>query len=163
MEFKANEGKNIEILVDDTTYLRHAIKMQYAIDVVGLRKVLYASVASAVTKLLGKKGKFYEIVGQEVSGLDGFYGKVWKEYEDIGIKIPENPNEVCNKIKNSLGITCMIVDANDLGQEILGVSDDLTGQENELKQMIKDNPAGQNREYTPLILIRKAENPNQQS
>ena len=79
MEFKANEGKNIEILVDDTTYLRHAIKMQYAIDVVGLRKVLYASVASAATKLLGTKGKFYEMVGQEVSGLDGFYGKVWKE------------------------------------------------------------------------------------
>ena len=36
-----------------------------------------------------KKGVFYEIVGQEVSGLDGFYGHVWKEYEDIGIELPE--------------------------------------------------------------------------
>ena len=235
MEFKANEGKSIEILVDDTAYLRHAIKtefvqegdsyinifkqyvepiyrdgdiiscsekiislcqgrvvkredidvgvwakilskfashpdtgigvgeaikMQYAIDEVGLIKVLYASGVSALTKLFGKKGKFYEIVGQEVSGLDGFYGKVWKEYENIGIKIPEDPNKVCNEIKDSLGITCMIVDANDLGQEILGISDDLTGQEQELKQMIKDNPAGQNRECTPLILIRKAEKLN---
>ena len=132
-----------------------AIKMQYAIDTVGLVKVIYASIISAITKLLGKKGRFYEIVGQEVSGLDGFYGKIFKEYEDLGIKIPERPNEVCNEIKNTLGITCMIVDANDLGQEILGKSDDLEGKEEALKAMIKDNPAGQGKECTPLILIRE--------
>ncbi len=56
------------------------IKMQFAIDQVGLPKVLYASVASAVTKLFGKKGVFYEIVGPEVSGLYGFYDHVWTEY-----------------------------------------------------------------------------------
>jgi len=132
-----------------------AIKMQYAIDTVGLLKVIYASIVSAITKLLGKKGRFYEIVGQEVSGLDGFYGKIWKEYEDLGIKIPERPNEVCNEIKDTLGITCMIVDANDLGQEILGKSDDLEGKDEALKAMIKDNPAGQGKECTPLILIRE--------
>lgn len=132
-----------------------AIKMQYAIDTVGLLKVIYASFISAITKLFGKKGKFYEIVGQEVSGLDGFYGKVWKEYEDLGIKIPEKPNEVCNEIREKLGITCMIVDANDLGQEILGKSSDLKGRDEELKKMIKDNPAGQGKECTPLILIRE--------
>lgn len=131
-----------------------AIKMQYAIDTVGLFKVIYASFISAITKLFGKKGKFYEIVGQEVSGLDGFYGKIWKQYEDLGIKIPERPNEVCDEIKSKLGITCMIVDANDLGQEILGKSIDLQGRE-ELKELIKDNPAGQGKECTPLILIRE--------
>ena len=132
-----------------------AIKMQYAIDTVGLLKVIYASFISAVTKLFGKKGRFYEIVGQEVSGLDGFYGKIWKQYEDLGIKIPERPNEVCNEIKEKLGISCMIVDANDLGQEILGKSSDLTWKDEELKALIKDNPAGQGKECTPLILIRE--------
>jgi len=34
----------------------------------GLLKVLFASFCSAVTKLLGIKGVFYKIVGQEVSG-----------------------------------------------------------------------------------------------
>ena len=131
------------------------IKMQYAIDTVGLLKVIYASFASAITKLFGKKGRFYEIVGQEVSGLDGFYGKIWKQYEDLGIKIPEKPNEVCNEIKETLGITCMIVDANDLGQEILGKSSDLEGKDETLKAMIKDNPAGQGKECTPIILIRE--------
>ena len=49
----------------------------------------------------------------------------------------------------------MIVDANDLGQELLGYSDDITLSEEELKELIKDNPSGQGKELTPLILIRK--------
>jgi F420-0:gamma-glutamyl ligase-like protein len=131
------------------------IKMQYAIDKVGLLKVLYASVASAVTKLFGKKGVFYEIVGQEVSGLDGFYDHVWAEYGDVGIEMPSNPRAVCNEIYEKLGIMTMIVDANDLGQELLGYSDVISLSEKELLGLIKDNPAGQGRQQTPLILIRK--------
>ncbi len=131
------------------------IKMQYAIDTVGLPRVLWAAFASAVTKLFGKKGVFYEIVGMEVSGLDGFYDKVWSEYRDIGIRIPENPSGVCNEIKEKLGISCMIVDANDLGQEVLGYSDDIKLSLDEMKGLIRDNPSGQGSELTPIILIRK--------
>lgn len=131
------------------------IKMQYAIDSVGLFKVLWASFASAVTKLFGKKGVFYEIVGQDVAGLDGFYDHVWSEYRDIGIQMPENPGGVCNEIKEKLGISVMIVDANDLGQEVIGASDDIKLSEADLKQLISDNPTGQGKQQTPFILIRK--------
>ena len=134
------------------------IKMQYAINKVGLLRVLWASIASAVTKLFGKKGVFYEIVGQEVSGLDGFYDHVWAEYRDIGIENPADPDKVCNELREELGISCMIIDANDLGQEILGCSEDLKGKEDFLKGLIRDNPSGQGRQLTPIILIRKAEN-----
>ena len=129
--------------------------MQYAIDTVGLFKVIWASIASAITKLFGKKGVFYEIVGQEVSGLDGFYDHVWKEYGDIGIELPENPDKVCNEIKEKLGISSIIVDANDYGREILGKSSDIILQDDELKEIIRDNPAGQGKQQTPIILIRK--------
>lgn len=132
-----------------------AINMQYAINTVGLLKVLWASIAGGVGKLFGKKGVFYKIVGQEVSGLDGFYDGAWDEYRDIGIKIPENPDKVCEEIKEKLGITCMIVDANDLGQEILGYSSDMKLSKEEMKELIKDNPAGQGKELTPIILIRR--------
>lgn len=131
------------------------IKMQYAIDKVGLFKVLYASAASAVTKLFGKKGVFYEIVGQEVSGLDGFYDHVWKEYGDIGIEMPADPTGVCNEIEEKLGILTMLVDANDLGQELLGHSNGIPLSEQEMLGLIRDNPAGQGRQCTPLILIRE--------
>ena len=131
------------------------IKMQYAINKAGLIKVLFASILSSITKLFGKKGIFYEIIGQEVSGLDGFYAHVWNEYKDIGIEIPENPNGVCNEIKEKLGISCMIVDSNDFGQVILGKSSDIALSDDILIQMIRDNPAGQGRQRTPIILIRK--------
>ncbi len=134
-----------------------AIKMQYAINTVGLLRVLYASFISGITKLFGKTGVFYKIVGKDVSGLDGFYGHIWKEYENIGIQLPDNPEKVCNEIKEKLGISCMIVDANDLGQEILAKSNDIKIEDNMLKEMIKDNPAGQSKQTTPLILIRKKE------
>ena len=49
----------------------------------------------------------------------------------------------------------MIVDANDFGREILGKSRDIKLSERELKAIIKDNPAGQENEQTPLVLIRR--------
>lgn len=131
------------------------IKMQYAISKAGLLKVLWASFAGGVCKLFGRKGVFYEIVGSDVAGLDGFYDHVWSEYRDIGIENPENPSGVCDEIKEKLGISCMIVDANDLGQELLGYSSDITLSEEELLGLIKDNPTGQGQQTTPLILIRK--------
>ena len=131
------------------------IKMQYAINTVGLKKVVIASIASGITKMLGIKGIFYKIVGQDVSGLDGFYGHVWEEYKDIGIPLPDNPTEICNEIKDKLGISCMIVDSNDFGQVILGKSYDIEVEDDILRQLIKDNPAGQGRQMTPIILIRK--------
>lgn len=133
------------------------INMQYAIDKAGLFRVLIASLAGGFCKLFGIKGVFYKIVGREVSGLDGFYDGAWKEYRDIGIEIPYAPDGVCNEIRNKLGISCMIVDANDFGQEILGKSKDIKFEDKILKQLISDNPAGQGQQKTPIILIRQKE------
>ncbi len=131
------------------------VKMQYAIDQKGLARILAAGVAGGFCKLFGIKGVFYRIAGQEVSGLDGFYDGVWDEYKDIGIEIPKDPDAVCDEIKKKLGVLCMIVDANDLGQEILGKCSSLSWDEALLKQLIRDNPAGQSRQRTPFILIRR--------
>ena len=76
-----------------------SIKMQYAINKAGLLKVIFASACSFLTKIFGIRGVFYKIVGEQVSGLDGFYGAVWKEYEDIGIELPLNSDKVCNEIR----------------------------------------------------------------
>lgn len=130
-------------------------KMQVAIDLCGKFKVIYAAILAGIGKLFGKKGIFYDIVGQEISGLDRFYGKVFPEYSEYGIRIPENSNEVCDEIYNKLGIKAMIVDANDFNVEILGKSNSLNYDDKTLAQIIKDNPAGQSRQLTPIILIRE--------
>lgn len=130
-------------------------KMQVAIDLCGLLKVIYAAILAGIGKIFKKKGIFYKIVGQEISGLDGFFGKVFPEYSEFGIRIPENPDKVCNEIYQKFGINSMIVDANDFNVEILGKSNNLKYTNETLAKIIKDNPAGQSRQLTPIILIRK--------
>lgn len=129
-------------------------KMQYAIDACGRAKILYASLMGGIGKLMGKHGVFYEIAGREVSGLDGFYDHAFAEYGEFGIQIPENTRTVCQELYETLGISCMVVDANDYGVEILGKSGDLTLPDAELAQIIRDNPANNFRELTPFVLIR---------
>ena len=129
--------------------------MQFAIDEVGAPRVLFAAIAAGLGKMVGRRGVFYEIAGQEVTGLDGFYDHEFKEYGDYGIRIPERPSEVCDEVEAACGVSAMIVDANDLNVEILGKSSSIEADEDTLCELIADNPAGQSRELTPFILIRQ--------
>ena len=132
-------------------------KLQLAINLAGLPRILLAAFCSAVTKLFGIHGVFYKIAGHGIDGIDGFYmGSSFELYHDIALLNPREPVKVCNEIKEKLGVDCMLVDANDLSIVIFGKSDSLAQTPDEdLKEMIRDNPAGQSDELTPLILIKK--------
>lgn len=130
-------------------------KMQIAIKLAGLPRILFAAICAGVGKLFGKRGIFYKIAGNGISGIDGFCRDAFDYYLDKGILNPENPDGVCNEIKDKLGIDCMIVDANDLGVDILGKSSSIKYSVEELAGMIKDNPAGQANQQTPITLIRE--------
>ena len=68
---------------------------------------------------------------------------------------PKEPDKVCKEIYDTLGISCVVVDANDIDVEILGKSPDLADREDaELAELIRDNPAGQDDELTPFIIVR---------
>lgn len=131
-------------------------KLQLAINLAGLPRILFASFCSAVTKLFGIKGVFYKIAGHEIDGIDGFYmNSSFDLYHNLALLNPKNPSKVCNDISDAFKINSMIVDANDFEVNILGKNDSLNGISNEfLKLLIKDNPAGQSDELTPLILIK---------
>ena len=74
----------------------------------------------------------------------------------MGIRIPADPDGVCDKVLKETGVVSMIVDANALAQEILGKCSALKDWPNEkLSKLIGDNPAGQGRQLTPFILIRE--------
>jgi F420-0:gamma-glutamyl ligase len=132
-------------------------KMQLAIESAGLIRILFAAACAAVTKLFGIKGVFYKIAGNGIAGIDGFCDDAFEDYLEMGIFNPENPDGVCEEIKENLGVECMIVDANDLNVEILGKSSEIQYDVENLKAMIKDNPSGQANQQTPLILIREIE------
>lgn len=132
-------------------------KLQLAINLAGLPRILLASFCSAVTKLFGVRGVFYKIAGHGIDGIDGFYmGSSFEVYHDIALLNPREPGKVCNEIHEKCGVRCILVDANDLHIELFGKSDALNQVPDEdLIAMIKDNPAGQSDELTPLILIKK--------
>ena len=131
-------------------------KLQLAINLAGLPRILLASFCSAVTKLFGKHGVFYKIAGHGIDGIDGFYmGSSFEIYHDLALLNPREPEKVCNEIWQKLGVSCQLVDANDLSQELFGKSDSLREvPDADLLALIRDNPAGQSDELTPLILIK---------
>lgn len=131
-------------------------KLQLAINLAGLPRILLASFCSAVTKLFGMKGVFYKIAGNDIDGIDGFYmHSSFDVYHDIALLNPKNPDKVCGEIENACNVQCMIVDANDFGVNILGRSKGIESLSDEfLISLVKDNPAGQSDELTPFILIK---------
>lgn len=131
-------------------------KLQLAIDLCGMPRILLAVCCSAVTKLFGIHGVFYRIVGHGVAGIDGFYpDSAFQLYQNIALLNPVHPEKVCNEIQKKFKISCMIVDANDLNVEILAKSSLLFAVPDiELSSIIRDNPAGQLDEKTPFILLR---------
>lgn len=133
-------------------------KMQVAIDQAGRLRVIFAAVIGAIFRFFGKKGVFYILVGHNVANIDGFCNYGFSYYEDKGVLAPDRPDLVCDEIKEKLNIDAMVVDANDIGVEILGKNKTMTKDVSFYKALIKDNPAGQNAESTPLILIRKKKN-----
>ena len=131
-------------------------KLQLMIDMKGCIKVLFAAMIGALGKLVGKRGLYYEILGVEASGIDGFYEhSAFDEYHTMATLTPRHPNQVCQRIEEKTGIPAMVVDANDIDVVILGRSKSLESMPMEiLADYIKDNPAGQDDECTPFILIR---------
>ena len=131
-------------------------KMQLAINLAGLPRILLATFCSAVTKLFGKKGVFFKIAGHGIAGIDGFYPySSFELYKTTALLNPREPDAVCEEIHEKYGIMCMIVDANDLAADIFGRCLALTMDWEQLHAIIKDNPAGQADELTPLILLRE--------
>jgi asparagine synthase (glutamine-hydrolysing) len=133
--------------------------MQLAINEAGLSRILLATAISALTKPLGISGMFYRVAGETVRSIDGP-----TEYSlypsNVSAKLgPSNPHDAVRKISESIKgktnsssfIGSVIIDANDIGRDVLGND---TGLANELiEKIMRDNPMGQGSEQTPLILV----------
>ncbi len=128
--------------------------MQLAIQEVGALRILIGAAAAVVTKPFGIKGVFYHVVGNNINAIDGpcdYTLPPYNEYAKLG---PAKPRTVSRELSSAIGHDIVIIDANDLGANVLGksnsdISDDFC------KAVFKDNPLGQSREQTPLCIVRK--------
>ncbi len=131
------------------------LKMQVAIDMAGLPRIFWAGICSMVAKLFGISGTFYRVAGHQINELDGFYGKFYSQYAEMGILGPIDCDLLCDRLREKFGLSFFVADVNDLGGNILGRSKDLNDKESLLLKILKDNPAGQSNEQTPIIIIRE--------
>jgi F420-0:gamma-glutamyl ligase-like protein len=131
------------------------LKMQLAINLAGLPRILFACFLSAIFKIFRIYGIFYLVAGHQISQIDGFYGEAFPEYAKMGILGPLNCDKICQKLKEKYNLSFLIADVNDLGRNILGKSEDLKGKEKLILEILKDNPAGQSNEKTPILILRK--------
>jgi len=131
------------------------LKMQVAISLAGLPRILFACLCSMGAKLLGISGTFYKVAGHQINQIDGFYGEAFPQYSEIGILGPKNCDEICQGLKEKYGFSFAIADVNDLGGNILGRSPDLKSRDRLILEILKDNPATQSSSQTPIIIIRE--------
>lgn len=128
--------------------------MQLAIKEAGVSRILFASFLSAITKPFGLRGVFYKAVGKNINAIDGPCDYTLPPYNKYAKLGPAKPNQVAKEIKNLIGTDVIIIDANDLGANVLGksnnnITDDFC------KAVFRDNPLGQTNEQTPICIVRQ--------
>lgn len=125
--------------------------LQIVIDAVGTRNVLLAAVAHVIGRLRGKRGVFYERLGEAIAAIDGYTGTL-PPYERAIVFGPADPDRVCADLRERLGYGFAIVDANDLRRaKALGVSADLLRAN--VERALLANPHGNSDEQTPLVVL----------
>lgn len=130
-------------------------KMQVAIYQAGWLRILLAMILGGITRFFGRRGDFYRIAGHRISEIDGFNPDAIKPFDEFAMLGPDNPDKVCQDIENKFNLPCVIVDANNINTEVLGMSKKIDLSKDEIKKVLHDNPMGQGNELTPIIIIRK--------
>ncbi len=128
--------------------------MEMALRECGKMRILWAAFCSAICKIFGKRGVFYNIAGPKARSIDGPCDCTLPPYNECVVLGPADPDGVARDTAEVLGCRVCIIDVNDIGGVILGVSHEDMDKEFLLK-VLKDNPLGQSRQQTPMGLIRK--------
>ena len=129
--------------------------MQLLIDEAGYARVLFAVIVAAITRPLGIKGAFYYLVGKQAKSIDCPMSWTLEPYTEYAKMAPLRPNEVARNIRDTFNAETVIVDANYRGTFSLGKSTRAIS-EKFVRELLHDNPAGQDSEMTPFFIIRKA-------
>lgn len=125
--------------------------LQLVIDQAGPRRVLWAAFAHVLGRLRGRRGVFYEILGEEIAAIDGYTGTL-PPYEHAIVLGPAAPDEVATSIAGALGVHVAIVDANDLRRaKVLGASPRID--RDAVERALIGNPHGNGDEQTPLVVL----------
>lgn len=133
----------------------HPAKMQVAIMQAGWWRIFFAMVIGSITRVLGRHGDFYRIAGHRISEIDGFNPHAMSPFNEFAMLGPDKPSEFCQTIEDKFGIPAVIIDGNNINVEVLGLSKNVGYSKTEVREILLDNPMGQDDEMTPVVIIRK--------
>ena len=126
--------------------------LQLVIDRVGAWKVIYAMLLQALARLTGRRGAFYEVLGEAIAAFDGYTGTM-PPYDRAIVFAPREPDAFAESVREQTGIACAVVDANDLGRaKVLGASRGVSAQG--VEEALLDNPHGNSDEQTPVVVLK---------
>jgi len=136
-----------------TSSLATACGMQLLINRIGITRIIYALLIGLIFKFFGINGIFYRLTGKESSLIDDISGTTFP-YDKSIVLGPINSKEFCDHISSLLDIDVAVADVNDLGKtKIIYTSNKSIT--NILKKNLRHNPAGNDDQITPIVLIRK--------
>ncbi len=137
-----------------TSSLATACGLQTLIDLSGPARVLCAWLTGTSLKLMGSKGWFYRLAGEQARLIDDITGTT-PPYDQTIVLGPDRPAAWCQRMASALGVAVAVVDVNDLGRvKVLAAS--AGTDEALLMRALRPNPAGNANERTPLVLVRPA-------
>jgi F420-0:gamma-glutamyl ligase len=126
--------------------------LQLVIDEVGPWKVAYAAAAQVAGRLVGKRGMFYEILGEAIAAIDGYTGTM-PPFERTIVLGPEDPDGAAQSIAARSGSYVAIVDVNDLSiAKVLGASRGVVRAR--VEGALLGNPHGNADEQTPIVVLK---------
>jgi F420-0:gamma-glutamyl ligase-like protein len=129
--------------------------MEYALREVGVLRILFAAAVSVIgKKIFHKNGWFYNVAGYRARSIDGPCHNTIPPYNECVVLGPLEPDKVAQKVKERIGYDVLITDINDLDGQILGASSKALDKKL-YARILKDNPLGQDRQQTPMGIIRK--------
>ena len=135
-----------------TSSLATACGLQTLIDQVGPARVLMAWLIGTALKLVGSKGWFYRLAGEQARLIDDVTGST-PPYDQTIVLGPERSQELVEQLAASLGHGVAVVDVNDLGRvKVLASSQGCD--EALLERALRPNPAGNANQRTPLVVVR---------
>lgn len=139
-----------------TSPLANPLSFQVAIEIAGVARILLATFIGAVGKLFRIKGWFYHIAGREVAMIDDMPASM-APYDYYVIPGPYDSDRLSEMIKDKTGLETAIIDANDLGIAwVVGASSGID--RDRIEGYMLDNPAGNEDNQTPIIIIREEGN-----
>jgi hypothetical protein len=127
--------------------------LQLAINEVGAPRILLAALVSGLTKPFGVHGLFYRIAGPQAAAIDGPTSYTIPPYNQAATLGPRRPNAAARAIAAAVGRPVAVIDANDAGCNVLGISEG--ADRRFVARLFADNPLGQAREQTPICVVRR--------